>query len=1039
MNKNNLSRRDFIRKTSTISAAGIIFPVNPSIKNKKTSDHVSLVPIPEINAGSIDAKEFFNPGTEYRGVALWFFNDQIEKAEALRQLKGLRYAGWGRVIPRRYTGLLNPAYGKTWNEATKAVIEACKELDMKVFLAEIDKNGWYTAAPTPIPGMKDKYRNKSLIQRAKTDKPGKNETLIKETGKYSYYQYLSFPKEGWENSFCYLDLLDPDVVNSYSKVLFEFLDSEFGDEFGKVVEGIWFAEPHIIMGQPREVNCLPWTTKLPEIFEEQWGYPLMENLDLLFNDTGNYHKVRYHYYRTLSHLFTHSYTKITKDWCEKYNLKLTGHLMGEDSFRGQLQYTVNCMPHYEYMHIPGIDHLSMNLRWPTGDPFILTPKQASSIANQLGKKEVLSEMYGRTDQGLTFEDRKRMYQWFGIMGINYRCYHGPFSSIRGIRKRTLPPNLNYQQPYWNKNRMIADFSARLSYILRHGTFQADILVIHSLESYYFRGKFASSLSKRIDELDQHLIDLSHNLFKIQQSFDYGDETIIAGHGKTVNKRIQIGQMKYKTVIIPSVYTLRKSTVKILNDFADSGGVILSTGNLPNMIDGEINKDIEILNKKLIPIVNDPTELNKKLNSICPQNIQITSTNGKSSESIWIHVRNISNGQMYFLANISDEETIQTEIKIKGKGRIESWDLENGTIETIPQEKENGFIKTKLKFYPYSSYSIYHNEKSLPVTIKGKQSVILWQKTIDEFQVEREDPNALTLDFCKYRKLTGSWSELLPILDIHRKLNQEKYYGPVSLQFEFTAERKPSRCELVIEKADKYTISVNGTLVKYEGLPYYRDKCLLPVSITHLVQRGVNNVIITTEFQSAEDKVLGIENLERFYGTELEQVYLIGDFAVKGQFMGKDTFETVIHKYSPHFEITSENKKTRGDLLADGYCFFNGTIKLIAYLVIPEINESERLFLNIEGFEGVFSETEINNRKVGNIAWKPYRIDITDYAWKGENRVVISLTNSLRNLLGDHHSIPREKRQAGQTSRSNDYFFRPFGISGKTIISCEKFM
>jgi hypothetical protein len=220
-------------------------------------------------------------------------------------------------------------------------------------------------------------------------------------------------------------------------------------------------------------------------------------------------------------------------------------------------------------------------------------------------------------------------------------------------------------------------------------------------------------------------------------------------------------------------------------------------------------------------------------------------------------------------------------------------------------------------------------------------------------------------------------------------------------------------------------------------------------------------MITREFQPAEDKVLGVEDLDRFYGTELEQIYLTGDFGVKGKFIGNDEFETVRHRYSPGFTITAEKKKTGGDLLADGYCFFSGTLKLLADVTLPEIREDERVYLNIGGFESVLSEIEINGRIAGNIAWKPYSLDITEYIWKGENRIVIALTNSLRNLLGEIHFVPvGDQKFTSQWSLkvsprladgpdwylnrtggklktwSDDYFFRPFGIS-KASLYCQK--
>ena len=48
------------------------------------------------------------------------------------------------------------------------------------------------------------------------------------------------------------------------------------------------------------------------------------------------------------------------------------------------------MPHYRYQHVPGIDMLTEQ------NHEVLTIKQCSSVASQLGRKRVLSELYGCT-------------------------------------------------------------------------------------------------------------------------------------------------------------------------------------------------------------------------------------------------------------------------------------------------------------------------------------------------------------------------------------------------------------------------------------------------------------------------------------------------------------------------------------------------------------------------------------------------------------------------------------------------------------------
>lgn len=1055
-----LSRRDFIKKTSSVPLTGLFLSPSASLKVSNLKEKPEKVLNIKKYNGKLDIKTFLNPGAEYRGIPFHFYNDDIDGAEAVRQVRSMRYAGWGRVLPRRYSGLLNPTYGKDWNKAVHEVVKACKEMNMKVFLQEADKNGWYSAAPTEIPGMKDEYRNKFIIKRNADEKPAEHETLIMKKGKYAYYQHVVYPRKGWENSFCYLDLLDADVVNSYLSALFTFLDNEFGDEFGKTIEAIWVAEPHIMMGRPRTHDTLPWTPKLDEIFQNEWGYSLIEDVPKLFNDIDDYQKVRYHYWRTLSDLLSQAYSKTMQDWCKKYKLKFTGHLMGEDTFVSQLQYTANIMPHFEYMDIPGVDHLTMELDWPTGDPFIYTPKQAFSVANQIGKKEVLAELYGTSDLGNSFEDRKRVFQWMGILGINYRNYHGAFYSLRGRRKRFYPVNLNLHQPYWNENRMIADFAARLSYVLRQGQYKADALVLNSIESYYMTGKIQRRISKIVVPIHKNLIELSHNLLKIQRGYDYGCETLMAKYGRIENGKFIVGEMAYKTVILPSVDTLRKSTLKLLNDFLDAGGTILSVGTLPTTIEGELNRDIDAFNKRVIKVANEPDALQSKLNELISPDVQVNSSNDVSTETIWVQHRILDNGQLFYMTNTSTEKTIEAEVMLKGNGKLEYWNLESGKIECVPQKNSGKYIKTKLEFAPNGAHLLFLNEEAKQVNIAAKSRNVVSQIPVNSFNVTRDDPNSMTLDFCRYKKGSGEWSDVLPVLGVTDILNKEKYNGPVTLQFDFTSEIKSNKCAVVIEEADKYSVEVNGMSVKYEGLPFYREKCFLPIDITHHIKTGINRIQISRTFEAEDKDNLDNENLHKYYGTELEQVYLIGDFAVKGKRTGQDFFECRRERFNPKFVMAKESGITGGNLLTDGYCFFNGTINLTTNVIIPEVKKNERYFIDFGELDTTIAKVKVNNQDAGKIAWKPYRADITDYIWEGENKIEISLTNSLRNLMGSLHYIPSLDAKAGQWSQkaspavgdgpewyknrdknkhwSDDYFFRSFGVGSHVSITCVKY-
>ena len=240
-----------------------------------------------------------------------------------------------------------------------------------------------------------------------------------------------------------LDLLNGPAVREYLDLAYKDpWHSRFGDEFGKTIEAIWVDEPHF------RPPLLPWSPRLPQTFGDKWGYDLLEHLPSLFKPVGDFRSIRHHYWRTVLGMFLEAYFEPVGKWCAEHDVKFGGHLMGEDTLNSQVGWTGAAMPCYESMQLPGIDHLTMSLEWPSHKKFLLTPKQITSAASQLGKGETLAEMYAVSSQGITFEDRKQIANWMAVLGINYRCFHGSFYSLRGQRKRIYVPHLSYQQPWW---------------------------------------------------------------------------------------------------------------------------------------------------------------------------------------------------------------------------------------------------------------------------------------------------------------------------------------------------------------------------------------------------------------------------------------------------------------------------------------------------------------------------------------------------------------------------------------------------------------
>jgi hypothetical protein len=116
-----------------------------------------------------------------------------------------------------------------------------------------------------------------------------------------------------------------------------------------------------------------------------------------------------------------------------------------------------------------------------------------------------------------------------------------------------------------------------------------------------------------------------------------------------------------------------------------------------------------------------------------------------------------------------------------------------------------------------------------------------------------------------------------------------------------------------------------------------------------------------------------------------------------------------------------------------------TVDLLAPL------RGERVLLVLPDIDAAaLAHVHVNGREVGVLAWPPFEIEITDHVRAGANEIAVTLTGTLRNLLGPHHRpqgepdqcwtddylCPPEWLEDPETLAARwtgDYTFLPFGL------------
>jgi hypothetical protein len=192
----------------------------------------------------------------------------------------------------------------------------------------------------------------------------------------------------------YVDTMDADITRKFIDATHEEYKKRVG--FSKSMPGFFTDEPQYYRW------ATPWSNKMPAEFESKYGYSVFSALPALFFDFDGADEFRYDYFKLCHELFINNFIKLIYDWCEENGCKITGHAVEESFLAGQMWCCGGVMPFYEYEHIPGIDYLGRGL---SSD---LSPKQIGSACAQLGKREVISEMFACCGWDVTPSELKRI-------------------------------------------------------------------------------------------------------------------------------------------------------------------------------------------------------------------------------------------------------------------------------------------------------------------------------------------------------------------------------------------------------------------------------------------------------------------------------------------------------------------------------------------------------------------------------------------------------------------------------------------------------
>ena len=1008
-------------------------------------------------------KEFSNPSISYRGKPFWSWNGELRGEELVRQTKVMKEMGLGGYFMHSRAGLITEYLGEEWFDLINEVADAAESDGMEAWLYDEDR--WPSGSAGGKVTVDEQYRMKSLfVFESSLEKftLGDNTVAVfvgkldginlwsyapvdptpdainkkiaelsaedkSATGEWKVLRFAIVPDSPSSNynGTTYIDTMSLAATERFIKITHEEYKKHCGDRLGSSIKGIFTDEPHrgALFGNAYTsdgvFSCgICWTDDIFTEFEKRYGFDIVPRLpELFYRYNGEkVSPVKLFYIDLADNLFLERFAAPINKWCEDNNMILTGHVLHEDSLMNQTIPHGSLMRFYEHMGYPGVDCLCEETRayWIV--------KQLTSAARQLGKKWLLSELYGCTGWQFNFKSHKAVGDWQALFGINIRCPHLSWYTMEGESKRDYPASILHQSPWYSDYSKVEDYFARFGLVMSEGKPDCDVLLLNPIESVWCQAyvgwaNWIFNNSADITPFEDRYARTFHILADNQIDFDYGEEEMMSRMASVEtdengNAILRVGNAKYKTVVVTNMITIRPTTLDLLEEFASRGGKVIFAGFIPEYVNAERSSRPALLAQSSVCTEFDESEMVSAIRDASECFVSVLSEAGETEKAVFAQVRKDfgENGTAIVLLNTdrnSPKNNLTLKVAASSDYKLTEWNLETGEIldATALGTIENGMLSVKfsLEAAVTRCFVLSKDEQKLAPVLNFET---IEEKTIcGEFDFTLSEKNVCVLDWVKWRLDGGEespeeealWADrhIRDQLGLERrggemlqpwfaKLNDTKVYGKLNLVYEFNIEKLPEGdIFLAGERPELNSYSINGTPLKALGInDFWVDDCFKKMPIPRSALKiGVNEVCISVDFMRT---------------TNVEAIYLVGDFGVKIE--GKKR------------TLVAMPKKV-GCLDFENYDlpFYTGAL---TYHLTPEMyadilssaENADRIVLSPVEHTGGCVKVSANG-KTEVLGWDPYEADVTE-AFRSGLPIDVTVVGTRRNVFGPLHQIPK---------------------------------
>ena len=505
-----------------------------------------------------------------------------------------------------------------------------------------------------------------------------------------------------------------------------------------------------------------------------------------------------------------------------------------------------------------------------------------------------------------------------------------------------------------------------------------------------------------EQLDQNFENLTKWLLCGNIDFDFISESLLPGLCGTAGAPLQVGAMRYDTIIVPGCETLRSSTLERLEAFSASGGNLIFLGSAPKyenavpsgrglaLWQGATHAEF---NRESVLDVLETSRLVDLRGENGNRTANLMHQLRRDGEDCWLFV---AHSEMPYNRDFPQKQTVR--IALAGEYNVVKYDTLTGQISPVESLVENGKTIVNAQLYDLDSLLLRYTHQKVSTTrvtaAANVETVMLAlphrvDYTLDAPNMYLLDKAEVALDDEPYRpeeellradnrlRAQLGWPLRKDAIAQPWCVHEPDPEHTVRLRFVVHSAVEVENVKLALEDADIAVITYKGMSITAKPDGWYIDKSIGTVPIGSL-RVGENTIDVTLPFGRK---------------TNVEWCYLLGDFGV--QISGE--YRQI---------VAAEPLLGFGDVTTQGLPHYCGNI---TYHLRVETTGGDML-VTIPHYAGAAVRLELDGQK-GYIAYPPYQLELGRIP-AGTHDLKVTLLGNCQNGFGPLHLADLQEKWIG---------------------------